>query len=68
MWSIEVVSQNDSKWFDYMLFLGKCGNRNDILLWDLLQVLGVLQQGIFGIELFLLEKLCYYQDLQEQRF
>ena len=65
--STEAVSQNHSKWFDYMLPPGKRGNRKDTPLQNSPQAPGASQEGISGAELSLSEKLRYYQDSQEQR-
>lgn len=65
--STEAVSQNHSKWFDYMLPPGKRGNRKDTPLKNSTQAPGASQQEISGAELPLSEKLRYYQDLQEQK-
>ena len=65
--STEAVSQNHSKWFDYMLPPGKRGNRKDTPLQNSPQATGASQQRISGAELPLPEKLRYYQDLREQR-
>ena len=65
--STEAVSQNHSKWFDYMLPPGKRGNRKDTTLQNSPQTAHASQQGTSGAELSLSEKLRYYQDLQEQR-
>ena len=63
----EVVSQNHSKWFDYMLPPGKRGNRKDTALQNSPQAPRTSQQGTPDAEQSLSEKLRYYQGLQEQR-
>ena len=65
--STEAVSQNHSKWFDYMLPPGKRGIRRDTPLQNSPQPLRASQHGTSGAEQSLSEKLRYYQDLQEQR-
>lgn len=66
--STEAVSQNHSKWFDYMLPPGKRGNRKDTPpLQNSHGTPHASQQGIPGTEPSLSEKLRYYQELQEQR-
>jgi len=66
--STVAVSQNRSKWFDYMLPPGKRGNRGDTASQNSPQNPRALRQGTSGAELSLSEKLHYYQDLQEQRY
>lgn len=66
--STEAVSQNHSKWFDYMLPPGKRGNRKHTPpLQNSHEAPHAAQQGIPGTEPSLSEKLRYYQELQEQR-
>ena len=66
--STEAVSQNHSKWFDYMLPPGKRGNRRGTALQNSSQPPRATQpQGTSGAEQSLSEKLRYYQRLQEQR-
>ncbi|KAJ7363307.1 hypothetical protein OS493_011593 [Desmophyllum pertusum] len=57
--STEAVSQNHSKWFDYMLPPGKRGNRP--------VTQHASQQEIAANTLSLPEKVRYYQELQEKR-
>lgn len=66
--STEAVSQNRSKWFDYMLPPGKRGNREDTASQNSPQNPRPSRQETSGAELSLSEKLRYYQDLQEQRY
>ena len=66
--STEAVSQNRSKWFDYMLPPGKRGNREDTASQNSPQNPRPSREETSGAELSLPEKLRYYQDLQEQRY